>query len=135
MRASQHTQRTLTPAVPGKKLKLAFVLVYLTDQLMRHLIVKPEAEADIIQAASWYESREQRLGLEFLSDIQRSITRALHNPKAFLRFRTKPEVRRVLTRLFPYRIYFILKPDVLVVFAVLHAARNDRIWRQRLRDA
>ena len=102
---------------------------------MRHLIVKPQAEADIAQAYIWYESRERLLGLEFLSDIQQSITRALHNPKAFLRFRKNPEVRRVLTRLFPYRIDFVVKPRVLVVFAVLHAARNDRIWRQRLRDA
>ena len=102
---------------------------------MKRLIVRPEAEADIAKAAVWYASREYALGIEFLLDIQQSINRALHNPKAFLCIRKNPEVRRVLTRRFPYRVFFILAEDVLVVFAVLHAARNERIWRQRLGPA
>ena len=100
---------------------------------MRRLIVRPEAEADITKAAIWYASREPELGLELLSDIQRSISLALQNPRAFLCIRKSPEVRRVLVKKFPYRIFYILAPDLLIVFAVLHAARHERVWRQRLR--
>ena len=92
---------------------------------MKHLIVRPEAEADITRAAIWYASREPELGLELLVDIQRSVTLARHNPRAFLCIRKSPEVRRVLVKKFPYRIFDILKPDLLVVFAVLHAARRE----------
>ncbi len=99
---------------------------------MRRLIVRPEAEADITEAAVWYESRESGLGLELLLDVQSSIHRALSDPEAFLRIRKNPEIRRILTRRFPYRVFFILRPDALIVFAVLHAARHDRIWRQRV---
>lgn len=67
---------------------------------MKRLIVRPEAEADIIKAAIWYASREPELGFEFLADIQRSITLALHNPRAFLCIRKSPEVRRVLVQKF-----------------------------------
>jgi hypothetical protein len=88
---------------------------------MRHLIVRPEAEADITNAAIWYESRERGLGLEFLTDIQQAIIRAIHDPRAYLRLRKKPEVRRILAKRFPYRIFFILRPDV-----------HERIWRQRI---
>ncbi len=101
---------------------------------MRRLIVRPEAEADINKAAIWYASRESELGLELLADIQRSIMLALHNPQAFLCIRKSPEVRRVLVKKFPYRIFYTLKSDLLVVFAVLHAARHDRVWRHRLRS-
>ena len=100
---------------------------------MRRLIVRPEAEADITKAAIWYESRESGLGKELLSDIQQSIARALHRPEAFLRIRKNPQVRRVLAKQFPYRIFFILEVDSLIVFAILHAARHEKIWRERLR--
>lgn len=101
---------------------------------MRRLIVRAEAEADITTAAIWYENRDRGLGLEFLSDIQQAIIRALHSPRAFLLLRKNPEVRRILAKRFPYRVFFILRANVLVVFAVLHAARHQRIWRHRLRQ-
>lgn len=102
---------------------------------MRRLVVTPEAEADLTKAAVWYAGREHGLGLELLADVQQSITRALQHPEAFLRIRKNPEVRRILAKRFPYRIFFLLTPDAFVVFAVLHAARNERVWRERLRHA
>jgi len=100
--------------------------------MSRRLILRPEAEADITEAAVWYESREPGLGLELISEIQAAIERALKDPEAFPRLRDSPAVRRVLARRFPYRVFFIVRPDALVVFAVLHAARHDLIWKHRL---
>ena len=97
----------------------------------RRLIVRPEAEVDITNGAVWYESRESGLGLELISEVHSAIARALKNPESFTRVRRNPMVRRVLTRRFPYRIFFIVRPDALVVFAVLHAARHDRVWKRR----
>ena len=42
------------------------------------------------------------------------------------------EVRRVLTERFPYRIFFSLKGDAVVVHAVLYGHRDDRYWKDRL---
>src|SRR5688500_7214588 len=64
MRASQRMPPIRMQAVPGKRLKPVSALVYLTDRLMRRLIVRPEAEADITKSAIWYASREPELGLE-----------------------------------------------------------------------
>ena len=97
----------------------------------RRLIVRPEAEADISDAAVWYDGRTRGLGLELISEVQSAIARAIKNPESFTRVRLNPLVRRVLTRRFPYRVFFIVRPDALVVFAVLHAARHDRIWQHR----
>ena len=96
------------------------------------LIVRPEAEADALEAALWYESREPGLGLEVTAELQAAIERALENPLAYLLLRKQPHVRRVLTRRFPYRIFYIVRSDALVVFAILHAARDERYWRRRL---
>jgi plasmid stabilization system protein ParE len=101
----------------------------------RHLIVRPEAEADITDAALWYDSREVGLGLEFITEVHSAIARALKNPASFTRVRRNPMVRRVLTRRFSYRVFFIDRQDALVVFAVLHAARHDRVWKHRAEHA
>ena len=98
----------------------------------RRLIVRPEAEADITNGAVWYESQESGLGLELISEVQSAIARVLKYPESFTRVRRNPTVRRVLTRRFPYRIFFIVQPDAIVVFAVLHAAQHDQNWTHRL---
>ena len=95
------------------------------------LIVRPEAEADILEAALCYESREPGLGLEVTAEIHAAIDRALENPMAYLLLRKYPHVRRVLARRFPYRIFYTVKSDVLVVFAILHAPRDERYWQRR----
>jgi plasmid stabilization system protein ParE len=100
--------------------------------MSRRLIVRPEAEADITAAALWYEDRDAGLGLELTLEIRAAIGRAVENPLIHLRLRRHPEVRRVLARRFPYRVFFIVREDAIVVFAALHAARRDRHWRQRL---
>src|SRR5262245_55309619 len=99
--------------------------------MIRQLIVRPEAEADIADAAVWYDTREPGLGLELLSEVHVAITRARKNPDAFVRVRRSPTVRRVLTRRFPYRVFFVVRPDAIVVFAVLHVAQHNRIWKHR----
>ena len=40
------------------------------------LIVRPEAEDDITEAALWYEGREAGLGLEVMTEIHAAIERA-----------------------------------------------------------
>jgi toxin ParE1/3/4 len=99
--------------------------------MSRRLIVRPEAETDLTDAAVWYDSREPGLGLELLAEVHSGIARALKNPESFTCVRRTPTVRRVLTRRFPYRVFFIVRPDEIVVFAVLHAARHDQVWKQR----
>jgi len=97
----------------------------------RQLIVRLEAESDIADAAMWYDSREPGLGLDLLSEVHSAIARALKSPESFTRVRRNPTVRRVLTRRFPYRVFFIVRPDAMIVFAVIHAARHDRVWKHR----
>jgi len=100
--------------------------------MTRRLIVTSEAEADIARAVLWYEDRQHGLGQEVLSEIRRAISRALENPEAFTRLREHPDVHRVLVHRFPYRLFYILGDKTLVVFAVLHAARDERHWMLRV---
>ena len=71
--------------------------------MTRQLIVRPEAEADITDAALWCDGRERGLGLELISEARSAIARALKNPESFTHLRRIQRVLRVLTRRFPYR--------------------------------
>jgi plasmid stabilization system protein ParE len=97
----------------------------------RRLLVRREAEADITGAVIWYEQQLPGLGLKFLAEIHAAIQRVQRNPLAHLRLRQQPEVRRILARRFPYRIFYLVRTDAIVVFAVLHAARHDSHWQAR----
>jgi len=100
--------------------------------MTRRLIIQPLAEADTTQAALWYADQRTGLGLEFLAEVDQSLERAVVTPRQFSCLRRKPEVRRVLTNRFPYRIIFVLRPDAIVVFRVLHSARHDQEWRKHV---
>jgi plasmid stabilization system protein ParE len=96
------------------------------------LIIRPEAEVDITSAVVWYEEHERGLGSQLLSEIRSAINRALAAPDAYLQLRSQPAVHRILVRRFPYRIFYLTRPDALVVFAVIHVARHDRQWLRRI---
>lgn len=100
--------------------------------MSRRLIVRPEAESDMVEAAVWYEGREIGLGIEVTAEIHAAIKRALEYPRAHLLLRRVPEVHRVLAQRFPYRVFYIVRPDAIVVFAALHTARHDLEWQQRI---
>jgi toxin ParE1/3/4 len=96
------------------------------------VIVRPEAETDITDAAIWYEQQHAGLGGEFLDEIGAALESAAENPFRFPCFRRKPEVRRVLTRRFPFRAFFIRRVDTIIVFRVLHGAQHDREWKSNI---
>jgi len=102
--------------------------------MSRRLIIRAEAESDIAEAAAWYEERENGLGFELISEIGAAIKRAAENPGLYRRVRVRPEVQRILAQRFPYRVFYVLHKDAVIVFAVLHAARHDILWKVRARQ-
>ena len=99
-----------------------------------NLVVRPEARVDMIEAATWYEQQQPRLGGEFALATQNAIDSLANNALVYrvrVRYR-RHEVRWLFPERFPYRaIYFVDGPTVTVI-AVLHAKRDDREWKRRV---
>lgn len=100
--------------------------------MTHRIVIRIEAEVDITEAAIWYERQQAGLGHDFLAEVESAIASAAENPFRYPCLRRMPEVRRVLTRRFPYRVFFIRRADAIVVFRVLHGARHDREWTSNL---
>ena len=95
----------------------------------RRIFVRDEAQADIREAAKWYEDREPGLGISFIRELRLSLQHITNNPLMFPVI--EHEVRRAVLHKFPYSTYFIEKPDAVVIIAVLHQQRRPRPWKSR----
>ena len=98
---------------------------------MKRARFHPEAEAEMAEAAAYYENQERHLGRRFLTTVQDAVNRIRVNP---LLFRVvEGDVRGCLTRTFPYGILFREKPEALVIIAVMHLHRDPYYWKTRIR--
>ena len=71
---------------------------------MRELVIRPQAQLDVEEAAIWYESRRPELGLRFLDELDYVIKRITATPFQFPEIHAT--VRRGLLKRFPYSVYF-----------------------------
>lgn len=97
--------------------------------MIRDIIVRPDAESEMAEAIEWYEARSDGLGADFLRSVDAVIQSIARAPLQFpLVYKN---VRRALTRRFPYQVFFVVEEERVVVLAVFHAHRNPRIWQGR----
>jgi plasmid stabilization system protein ParE len=97
--------------------------------MKQRTFVRPEAQADIREAARWYESREAGLGLRFVGEVRASLQHITYTP---LRFPiVEKDVRRALLHKFPYSVYFVSEPEAEAIIAVLHQHRRPTAWKSR----
>jgi plasmid stabilization system protein ParE len=93
--------------------------------------IQPRAEAEADEAAAWYEAEQPGLGIEFLLELDAAIERAAETPLVYAP--VFMDARRVLTRRFPFAVYFIYEHEVVEVFAILHQRRATSLWQSRVR--
>jgi toxin ParE1/3/4 len=88
-----------------------------------------EAEAEMTQAAAYYEAQQTNLGRRFLTSVQDAINRIQINPLLFSV--VEENVRRCRTKTFPFDVLFQIHPGKLVIVAVMHLHRNPEYWKDR----
>ncbi len=94
------------------------------------LIYHPDAEAELIEAAQFYEQRVSTLGAQFLDAVDKAIRTIVHAPErsTFI----DADVRRYLMPRFPYAIYYRVTADQIRILALKHHRRHPDYWRYRL---
>ena len=87
------------------------------------------AQAELDEAVAYYDAESAGLGGQFLIEVLATLDRIGSHPEAWPSF--GPDVRRCITRRFPYGIvYQVLAKGILVV-AVAHLHREPGFWRKR----
>lgn len=91
--------------------------------------LRPEAEADLADAAAWYEEQRLGLGQEFLDRVLSAFGSIAERPIMYPTVHRR--TRRALMHRFPFGIYYRIETDSIVVVAVMHGSRNPRLWKER----
>lgn len=101
--------------------------------MTRRLLVRPRAERDLQSSFEWYESQQQGLGGEFLVEVRERLEAIRSFPESSpVIYR---DVRRAIVSRFPYVIFYVVRPTLVSILAVLHQARDPTIWPRRARAA
>ena len=96
---------------------------------MKPIRFHPEAEAEMIDAASWYEAQQPDLGKRFLTSIRDVINRIEVEPLLYPI--VDEDVRRCLTRTFPFGVLFRPRVDMILIMAIMHLHRDPDYWKNR----
>lgn len=96
---------------------------------MTVLSFHPEAILEYESAAVRYEQLQQGLGVRFIASVESTLQGILADPAAWPVLES--DIRRRLTRVFPYAILYSVEAGGIVVLAVMHCHRRPGYWRSR----
>lgn len=87
-----------------------------------HLSLSPNAEANLLESALWYESRQAGLGEKFTKKAEVYFSRIRNNPLHFPL--KKGNLREAYIQKFPFVIIYEVIENEIVVFSVFNTHLN-----------
>ncbi|MBI3773003.1 MAG: type II toxin-antitoxin system RelE/ParE family toxin [Gammaproteobacteria bacterium] len=90
----------------------------------------PQALAEFEEAAHYYERCQHGLGLRFYSNVEATLQNIIENPGRWPVLHQ--DVRRCLTRVFPYAVLYTVEPEYVLVVAVMHCHQKPGYWSARV---
>jgi plasmid stabilization system protein ParE len=98
---------------------------------MRDIIIEPLATQDLAESIAFYDGQQDGLGLEFLSDVKTMLQKIADNPRLFAAYHR--DTRKASLARFPHLILYRFDDQAIQVIGVMHARRNPRRFRSRIR--
>lgn len=90
----------------------------------------PEAIAEFRAAAKFYETQHDGLGSRFINAVEATVARIVEAPSSWRI--VEDDIRRGLTKVFPYAVLFSIEEDYILIVAVMHSRREPGYWRDRV---
>lgn len=93
------------------------------------VVVRLQAEAELLAARDWYENQRAGLGQEFVNEVREAVSAIAARPLTFPK--VHGEMRRVILRRFPYGVFFQTTTAEILILGVLHGRRHPQQWKSR----
>jgi plasmid stabilization system protein ParE len=97
--------------------------------MSRLLSIHEAAEAEINEAADFYDIESSGLGSVFIDEIQRAIVNISEFPEVAPLIRGRVRKRPIAK--FPYSMVYSVRPNEIRILAVAHQKRRPFYWRGR----
>ena len=90
----------------------------------------PEALAEFEGAARHYAAIQPALANRFVDSVEAAIGKLVEQPTSYAIL--EEDVRRCLTRVFPYAVLYTVELEYVLIVAVMHCHRKPGYWKSRL---
>jgi toxin ParE1/3/4 len=97
---------------------------------VRSLEFHPEAQAEFVGAARYFEGEAENLGVDFIDFVQHTALRLIRFPTSGRRVGRR--LRRVVVPRFLYLLLYRVERERIFIVAVAHPRRRPGYWRSRL---
>jgi plasmid stabilization system protein ParE len=95
----------------------------------RSIVLRRIAETELTSAIEWYENERPGLGNRFKAEVLALLDIIAQHPDRFPI--DEGDTREAKVDVFPYCVYYRVKPDRIVVTAVFHTSRDPDIRQGR----
>jgi toxin ParE1/3/4 len=92
-------------------------------------VFHPEALAEYAEAVQYYAVQRSEIAQVFINAIEDAVYRIRESPTRYST--VEGEVRRCMTRKFPYGLLYSIEPDYILILAVMHCSREPGYWKKR----
>lgn len=92
----------------------------------------PDALAEYKEAATYYSGCQAGLEQRYITAVEYAIQQVIGAPRQWRIL--EDDIRRCLTRVFPYAILYTIESDYILIVAVMHCHREPGYWRQRVQN-
>lgn len=79
-----------------------------------------------------YAECQKGLELRFIAAVERGIQQIVETPERWPVL--EDDIRRCLTRVFPYAVLYSIETDYVLIIALMHSHREPGYWRKRIPD-
>lgn len=94
-------------------------------------VFHPEALTEYAEAVKYYAERRREIAQAFINAVEDTIVRIRESPNRWGVI--DEDVRRCLTKKFPYAILYTIESDYILILAVMHCSREPGYWKMRSR--
>jgi plasmid stabilization system protein ParE len=92
-------------------------------------VFHPEALTEYAEAVQYYAAQRTEVAQAFINAVEDAVYQIRESP---YRWNVIDEdVRRCLTRKFPYGLLYTIEQDYILILAVMHCSREPGYWKSR----
>jgi toxin ParE1/3/4 len=92
-------------------------------------VFHPEALTEYAEAVQYYLEQRVEVAQAFINAIEDAVYRIRESPTRYIVI--DEDVRRCMTRKFPYGILYTIEQDYILILAVMHCSREPGYWKVR----
>jgi plasmid stabilization system protein ParE len=92
-------------------------------------VFHPEALTEYAEAVQYYIEKRVEVAQAFIDAVEDAVYRIKESPTRYIMI--DEDVRRCMTRKFPYGILYTIEQDYILILAVMHCSREPGYWKNR----